>query len=406
MATIDRTLFDTNNHVLDRDFVAEIIRAFPEYRRRAPILAMLLAGAAAAVAPAAPTMNEKFEWRDAELIGRTTAVNNGGAAYDAASTSIVVDDGTVLPAGCMVLCDATGEVMFVSAVATNTLTVVRGVGSANGGVAAAAGSVADNAALKFIGFAAGEGSGAGPTQAHPLGAGWNYVQEFTRTVKVTGRVAGEETKTEDLQQVERGLMFEELIDDIENHILFGSRGVTANAAGERVTSTHGVYNAITTNVINPAGTITLKYFEESFLRPIFEAGGSADRHLFAGSTVCEAIDALYASQIRRQREEAARRFVPSVETRHGTVYIHKTLQLTGSRAGEGVCLDLDASFRLRHKAQPAMGNREAYDGMPRLFQNLGANDATSLLEEWRCLIGLQWGNEANHGRIKGVTGSA
>lgn len=408
MATLDKALFDTNNHVLDRDFVAGVLLAFPEARRRAPLLAMLMAGLVAGSSGLSmATRNEKFEWRDASLIGRTDAVNNGGSAYDETTTAIVVDTGTVFPVGSLVLCDATGEVIFVTARNGNTLTVVRGIGSASGGVAAAAGSVANNAVLRHIGFAKGESAPAGETQAHALAAGWNYAQEFHRTVQPSVRAMSEAAKTEDVALLERKLMFLDLLGDIENAFLFGARAATADAAGRRVTATAGVYTLLTTNVYNPAGTVTLKAFENSFLRPVFEGGGSDERHLFAGATVLEMVDALYASQITRRPEEAAQRFAKEVRTRYGTLYVHPELQLVDSRAGEGVCLDLASeSVKLRHWPQVAAGKRPAYDGLPTLHQNIGANDVSAATDEWVAMIGLMLGAEPTHGRIKGVTGSA
>lgn len=405
--TIDKALFDTNNHVLDRDFVAKVILKFPEMRRRAPILAMLLGGIAApgAANMAEPTRNEKFEWRDAGLIGRTDAVDNGGSAYNAGTTSIVVDTGTVFPVGSLILCDATGEIMFVTARSTNTLTVVRGIGSANGGVAAHADSVANNAVLRHIGFAKGEGAGVGVTQSHPLGAAWNYVQEFHRTVQATARAMAEAAKTEDVMPLERKLFLQEIIDDAENAILFGSRMATVDASSRRVTTMHGLYNALTTNVYNPAGTVSLNAFEETFLAPVYNAGGSDERHLFCGATILNIVDTLYASQIRRQPDDVARRFVKTVNTRQGLLHIHRELQLVGARAGEGVLLDL-GQLKIRHWAQPAVGKRPAYDGLPTLHQNVGSNDVSAETDEWVAMIGLQWGSEALHGRIKGATGAA
>lgn len=410
MAIIDKALFDTNNHVLDRDFVSRVLLKFPVVRRRAPILAMLIASLAGGGSDMTEvTRNEKFEWRDAGLIGRTDAVNNGGAAYDDTTTAIVVDTSSVFPVGSLVLCDATGEIMYVTAVnsGSHTLTVVRGVGSANGGVAAAAGSVANNAVLRHIGFAKGEGAGAGSTQAHSLGTAWNFVQEFHRTVQASARAMSEAAKTEEVMLLERQLMLQEMLDDIENAILFGSRMATADASSRRVTTMHGVYNALTTNVYNPAGTVTLTNVEESFFRPAFEAGGSDIRHLFAGNTVLAACDAHYASQINRQRDENARRFVKVIETRYGIVHLHREMQLVGSRVGEGVLLDLDGgAVKVRHWPQVAAGKRPAFDGLPTLMQNLGNNDASAVTDEWVAMLGLQWGSEAVHARIKGVTGAA
>src|SRR3990170_1398633 len=67
-------------------------------------------------------VNPKFEWLEDEARPWVDQVNNG-AGYTAGDTSIVVDNGAYFRAGDVVKVFRTGEVIRVSSVSTNTLTV-------------------------------------------------------------------------------------------------------------------------------------------------------------------------------------------------------------------------------------------------------------------------------------------
>lgn len=69
----------------------------------------------------------KVEWLENRGRAHWTQVNNG-AGYADSATSIVVDDGTIIAVGDNVKVARTGEVMRVTAVSTNTLTVTRAFG--------------------------------------------------------------------------------------------------------------------------------------------------------------------------------------------------------------------------------------------------------------------------------------
>lgn len=86
--------------------------------------------------------NPKFQWMEDDLGARWDAINNG-AGYLSTDTSLVVDNGAYFSAGDIVKVPRTGECMLVTAVATNTLTVVRGYG------VTAAAALVDNDPLKL-----------------------------------------------------------------------------------------------------------------------------------------------------------------------------------------------------------------------------------------------------------------
>ena len=72
-----------------------------------------------------------YNWLEDELVPETDTINYG-AGYDAASTALIVDNGTRFALADLVMHNASREVMLITAISTNTLTVIRDYGSAEG----------------------------------------------------------------------------------------------------------------------------------------------------------------------------------------------------------------------------------------------------------------------------------
>ncbi|MDK2821846.1 MAG: hypothetical protein PWP31_1811 [Clostridia bacterium] len=112
--------------------------------------------------------NPEFSWLERELEARWDAVNQ--ANETAVGTSVVVDNGSYFRVGMLVKVPRTGEVMLVTAVSTNTLTVVRGYGETTAAL------LVDNDPLLIIGNANEEGAGA----PEDMGGAPNKVFNYTR----------------------------------------------------------------------------------------------------------------------------------------------------------------------------------------------------------------------------------
>lgn len=81
---------------------------------------MLALSSGMSKSPAADTI---FNWyEDTHQAGRTTTASGG------LTTSVVVGDGSMYVPGQVLLVEETGEVIFVTATSSNTLTVIRGIG--------------------------------------------------------------------------------------------------------------------------------------------------------------------------------------------------------------------------------------------------------------------------------------
>lgn len=118
------------------------------------------------------TQATTHRWLDDELQPDEVQINDATTG-SAGSVTITVDDGNAFAAGDLVLVNASKEVMLVTAISTNDLTVTRDYGQGGTpGYTARADSTSDNAWLTIIGNAFEQG--------HPLPSIKNF-QEVERT---------------------------------------------------------------------------------------------------------------------------------------------------------------------------------------------------------------------------------
>jgi hypothetical protein len=119
----------------------------------------------------------KWEWLEHDRFDDTTQVNGAQTSGD---TSIEVDDGSVAAVNQLVRNQRTGEVIRVTAIATNTWTVTRSIG----GTAAAA--MNDDDYLMILGTAFNENSSAPDPRAKDETTGFNYTQIARDTFGASG----------------------------------------------------------------------------------------------------------------------------------------------------------------------------------------------------------------------------
>jgi hypothetical protein len=121
----------------------------------------------------------RHEWFEDKLNPNFSLINNG-AGYNSAATSWVVDSGAAFRVGDIIKPEGSNEVLQVTAIATNTLTVTRGYG---GSTAAA---VVDNQKVSVIGHAALEGEDAPAAAYQNRVRKENFSQIFTESVMISG----------------------------------------------------------------------------------------------------------------------------------------------------------------------------------------------------------------------------
>ena len=225
------------------------------------------------------------EWLEDELLPNKDAINDSTFSDPAADTGFVVDNGSRFRAGDQIQVEGSEELMLVTAVATNTLTVVRGYAGTTPE------NLADNKVINILGNAALEGAdkpGARFTNRTRCG---NYTQIFTATVEVSGTdMAASQLGLADEMDYQKQERLRELIRDLENTILNGGQPASnPEGNGSVRRSMRGIIQHLATNVFHagdagfPSGTDLDEAKINYVLRKIWESSsGNVDLIVVGG----------------------------------------------------------------------------------------------------------------------------
>lgn len=334
------------------------------------------------------TTNPKFTWFESEVESYIDAINYS-TGYTEASTDLVVDNGTYFAPEDIVKVPRTGETMRVVSVATNTLTVVRSVGTV------AATTLADNDVLWIIGSAFEEGSTSAEANSKAGTEVYNYVQIHKTAVEDTVTAQNTDMWTGPDLSEQRRIAGIKHARKIERSFFFGERALdTTGTHNRRVTG--GLNEFVTTNILDCAGTISEAAFEE-FLEDIFRYG-SSKKYLFASARIVSAINSWARGKLQMFPTDKTYGInIAQYLSAHGQLMVVPHNMLTGSVAtnleygGYGYIVDLENVF---YRPQQNLDTK--------LHLNIQANDAETEKDEYRTHCGLMPIQEKTHGIIKDV----
>lgn len=187
------------------------------------------------------------EWLEDSLLPNTDVVDDQSISNPTTETSFNVANGDRFQIGDQIMLEGDNEVMLVTSVTDNTLTVVRQYG----GTPAA--SLTDGDAIRILGNAALEGDGAPASRFTARVRQQNYTQIFTATIEVSGsQLAAQTIGIEDELDYQKQERLRELLRDLENCVI---NGVAASANPQGTSSTRrtmrGIIASIATNSYEP-----------------------------------------------------------------------------------------------------------------------------------------------------------
>lgn len=193
-------------------------------------------------------LSTAHEWLEDALLPNTDAINQTVFTPDPQNaTSITVDNGVRFQVGDQVRPGDSREIMFVTAISTNVLTVVRGYGGTTKH------TLANDMKLTIIGNAALEGADAPPARCTARTRRINYTQIFSATVNVSGsNMASRHHGVQDEVDYQKQERLRELLRDLENCVINGT-SPTANQVGSSTVrrTMNGLARQITTNAYTP-----------------------------------------------------------------------------------------------------------------------------------------------------------
>lgn len=338
-----------------------------------------------------PCFNPVFHWFEDDLQGRWDAANGAKLAAD---TTITVDTGALFSVGDVVKVPRTGEVMRVTAVAGNNLTVVRGYGVTD------AAAINDNDQLVIIGNAIKEAGDPVEAKGTKVTTIYNYTQIFKTSVKTSKTQEASKLYGGSDRAYQRRKKAIEHAVDIERAFLFGEK--SEHVQGEEIIrTTGGVLSFLTagsSNVLDVStdGVLTEGLLEE-YLETLFRYG-SGKKVCLASPRLISVLNSYGRDKIQMNvGGESYGLQVMKYISAHGELMLVKHHLLEGDIYGKyGIILDLEEDVKYR----PLQGRDT------KLNTNIEPNGADYFMDEYLTEAGLMLKSPKKHGIIMGVNASA
>lgn len=304
----------------------------------------------------------KVEWMEQELGARWDAVNNGGGYADNA-TEITVDNGSYFRVNDIVKVPRTGEVLLVTAIVTNALTVTRSFG------ATAAAAMVDNDPLVIIGNANAEFASLRTIKSPEPTAHYNYTQIFRTPVGASATLEASKVYGPKPMSWYRHIAGIEHKTDMERAFLFGERGISS-ASGQNMRTTGGLLEFCTQNVLDVSSTTLTEQSFVEWLEDVFRYGGS-EKILLATPRLCTHIDLWALGKLQTvPKEKTYGVGIKEYMSTHGKLYVVKHHLLEGAvYGGYGIVLDManiaycplrDTKLKTNVQANDEDGQKDEY----------------------------------------------
>lgn len=235
--------------------------------------------------PMREARSTNHEWLEDELLPNKDAINDSTFSDPAADTGFVVDNGSRFRVGDQIQVEGSEELMLVTNVSTNTLTVVRGYAGTT------AENLADDLVINILGNAALEGADQPAARFTNRKRCSNYTQIFTASVKVSGTdMAASQLSLADELDFQKQERLRELIRDLENTVINGGRPSSNPEGSDTVRrSMKGIIQSLSSNVFHtgdsgfPSGTALDEEKINYVLRKIWEnSNGKVDLVIVGG----------------------------------------------------------------------------------------------------------------------------
>lgn len=341
----------------------------------------------------APARSTVHEWVEDALLVNADRVNDSTYTNPTTDTVFTVANGNRFRTGDLIrVGNATSEVMLVTAVNGNDLTVVRGYG---GGTASA---LANNQPVTILGNASLEGDDAAAPRFTNRTRVLNYTQIFAATVEVSGsQMSVQHIGVPDELAYQKMQRLRELMRDLENCVINGRAAAASPEGSATVRRTmRGIVPTIQTHRFTPGqggfpsdSTLTEAQLNLALREMWRNSAGRVDL-IVVGGPEKRAINNFAASNRRFASEELRFRAMFSLyESDFGACRI-----ILSRHVPPGMVLLLDSS---RIEVLPLAGRSFHYRPLART----GDREAGQVLGEYT----VEVRNEIAHGLISGLSGA-
>lgn len=263
----------------------------------------------------------RHEWLEDELLPNTDTINQPAIDDSGLNvTELTVANGDRFRAGDLIQAANSREVILITAVALNVLTLVRGYGGTDET------ELAHGSVLNILGNAALEGAEAGNARFTVRSRRSNYTQIFSAAVQVSGTEAAvRQSHVDDEMNYQMTNRLRELLRDLENTAINGVAAETnpeGTATGRR--TMRGIIASLSTNALVlgsghiPVGDELSEDHLNAALRTIWEASGNKPDLLLCGGAQKRRINGfIQTSQRFSPGGEAYKNLVSTYESDFG-----------------------------------------------------------------------------------------
>ncbi|MCL2640313.1 MAG: DUF5309 domain-containing protein, partial [Phycisphaerales bacterium] len=260
----------------------------------------------------------RHEWLEDELLPNVDEIYQSGLSDGAMTTTMVqVNDGTRFRAGDQIRPKNSTEIILVTAVNGNAITMVRGYGNTVKKV------LVDGQPLTILGNAALEAAEAGEARFNVRTRKSNYTQIFSAAVQVSGTEAAvRHIGVDDEMDYQKTNRLRELLRDLENTALNGVAPTSTPQGSSTVRRTmRGIIASLTSNLMQPGAGLIPSGAELSeaalnaALQTIWEASGARADLIVCGGNQKRRINGFI---------QASQRFSSSTETFKNMVSVYES----------------------------------------------------------------------------------
>jgi hypothetical protein len=196
--------------------------------------------------PREEATSTRHEWLEDGLLPNKDAINDATYTNPTTDTDFIVDNSSRFRVGDQIQVESSEELMLVTAITTNTLTVVRGYAGTT------AEALADNKVINILGNAALEGGDKPSDRFTTRTRRSNYTQIFTAPVNVSGTDgAASQLGLSDEMDYQKQERLREILRDLENTVINGGQPASSpEGTGTVRRSMKGIIRHLTTNVFH------------------------------------------------------------------------------------------------------------------------------------------------------------
>jgi hypothetical protein len=346
----------------------------------------------------------KFEWIEQDPRAWVADVP---ASFLAGATTIAVatGQGSRFTAGDTARVSETGEVFRVTSIATDTLTVVRGIGNSGSGQATSGATT-----VAILAHAGEEGADIGTLKSVQETIPFNYLQKIRNAWSITWDQMGSTLNGGNDPAVQKKVQLIEHKKAIDRMIMFGRRDIGTGAENQEITYSGGFDYFISTNIWNLGQQVPTEMQVVDWLSYVMQYGPNGNRE-GSGSkiAICSpnwiTLFSKYGLDKTMYEADLGEEFgeskigvkVKVYQSGHGDLTLIRHPMLTGPFRGKMFVIDPGLVKLCYHQ-----GGNGAPDGRTKLLDNRGSNGRTAESWEYYSNIGLEFKVEMAHASADGL----